>query len=61
MSDFNWSYSESETMSEIIKSDSFDFTPLKSIPLSCRNCSNHPSNGGSGVCFCILGLPEIKC
>lgn len=24
------------------------------IPSHCRNCSNHPSNGGSGVCLCIL-------
>lgn len=20
------------------------------IPEACRNCSNHPSNGGSGIC-----------
>ena len=25
------------------------------IPESCRNCSNHPSNGGSGFCNCTLG------
>jgi hypothetical protein len=25
------------------------------VPLSCHNCSNHPSNGGSGICFCTLG------
>ena len=31
------------------------------IPPSCRGCSNHPSNGGSGVCHCILGLPEVTC
>ena len=28
------------------------------IPENCKNCSNHPSNGGSGICHCILG--EIK-
>lgn len=28
---------------------------LKKIPEACKNCSNHPSNGGSGVCFCTLG------
>lgn len=22
---------------------------------SCQHCSNHPSNGGSGICHCILG------
>lgn len=24
------------------------------IPECCRGCSNHPSNGGSGVCMCTL-------
>jgi len=24
------------------------------IPECCRNCSNHPRNGGSGVCACTL-------
>ena len=33
-----------------------------SIPAPCRDCSNHPSNGGSGVCHCILGgLGQFKC
>ena len=26
-----------------------------SIPPACRNCPNHPSNGGSGNCNCTLG------
>lgn len=29
------------------------------IPSDCKNCPNHPSNGGSGICNCILGLPQI--
>ena len=29
------------------------------IPPACVNCPTHPSNGGSGICNCILGLPEI--
>lgn len=29
------------------------------IPESCRGCPQHPSNGGSGICFCILGQPII--
>ncbi len=29
------------------------------IQPSCRFCSNHPSNGGSGICHCILGSPTI--
>lgn len=24
------------------------------IPNCCRNCSNHPINGGSGICHCTL-------
>lgn len=31
----------------------------KSIPVPCRNCLNHPLNGGTGVCHCILGGMQI--
>lgn len=31
------------------------------MPASCRNCSNHPINGGSGICHCILGGSQITC
>ena len=26
------------------------------VPDACKNCSNHPSNGGSGNCNCMLGI-----
>ena len=26
---------------------------------ACDGCSNNPKNGGSGICFCILGSPVI--
>lgn len=26
---------------------------------ACANCSNNPKNGGSGICFCILGQQAI--
>ena len=26
------------------------------IPPGCRHCSNHPSNGGSGICHCTIGI-----
>ena len=29
------------------------------IPPACRNCSNHPINGGSGICHCTLGSQII--
>ena len=32
---------------------------LMEIPNACESCSNHPSNGGSGICHCILGTPVI--
>ena len=32
---------------------------LNDVPLSCQGCSNHPSNGGSGICHCTLGLTEF--
>ena len=35
---------------DIVYSDS-----VSNIPAPCRNCSNHPSNGGSGNCNCVLG------
>lgn len=27
------------------------------IPDACKSCSNHPANGGSGICNCTLGVP----
>lgn len=30
------------------------------IPEACKNCSNHPSNGGDGICNCILGITPIS-
>ena len=29
------------------------------VPSPCANCPNHPQNGGSGICHCILGSPII--
>ena len=39
---------------------SSDVWEEKNVPPSCRHCSNHPINGGSGVCWCVLGIPEIR-
>lgn len=36
-------------------------TTFTNIPPACRNCPNHPSNGGSGNCNCILGDWPIIC
>lgn len=42
------------------------FNPLRANnnpPLPCTTCLNNPSNGGSGICNCILGNPitSISC
>ena len=37
------------------------YTTSDNIPAACKNCSNHPSNGGSGICHCTLGLEPIRC
>lgn len=35
--------------------DPSSYLDLRSIPPACRKCHNHISNGGSGICYCILG------
>lgn len=27
----------------------------------CITCGNNPKNGGSGICHCTLGQPQITC
>jgi hypothetical protein len=29
------------------------------MPQACQNCSNHPENGGSGICHCTLGITTV--
>lgn len=43
--------------------DNFDIAInyKNNLPASCRNCPNHPNNGGSGICHCILGGSKITC
>ena len=60
---------ESAKMAEIIReavhqNDIYPVTQYKipnilPVPDPCKNCSNHPSNGGTGICFCTLGTPKI--
>jgi len=51
---------EIEKIYKIISSQNrnYDIAYIE-IPSYCRNCSNHPSNGGSGICHCILGNSTI--
>ena len=34
---------------------------LNYVPEACKKCSNHPSNGGSGICHCTLGVTTTTC
>ena len=36
-----------------------NYSKLDNVPEACKYCSNHPSNGGSGICFCTLGSPKL--
>lgn len=36
-------------------------TRYNDIPSTCRYCATHPSNGGDGICWCILGSYHITC
>lgn len=40
--------------------DWYTISGLKdNIPEACKNCPNHPSNGGSGICHCTLGAQPV--
>lgn len=39
----------------------FETQTITNIPPACKNCPNHPSNGGSGNCNCTLGDCPVIC
>lgn len=39
----------------------YETQTLTNIPCACRNCPNHPLNGGNGNCNCTLGGYELTC
>ena len=47
---------EVEKIHQIISSQNKHYDiAYTEIPPVCRNCKNHPINGGSGICNCIFG------
>ena len=50
-----------ESISRISNPTCINFWDLLGIPSACRNCTNHPVNGGTGICHCILGIPKVTC
>lgn len=65
----DWSHYEMEEIQRVSFpiNDVKIINPVKIIPIQdssyipdpCVNCSNHPSNGGSGICHCTLGGIKI--
>ena len=53
-----YKYDDLGKVLEIIESIEKFYEAPKGSP--CDGCSNNPSNGGSGVCHCTLGLPVIS-
>ena len=47
--------------SDILENDYQDLKSFSYIPPACRACGNHPGNGGSGFCSCVLGGHIIRC
>lgn len=50
-----------ESISKISNPTGVNFYDLMGIPTACRNCGNHPVNGGSGICHCTLGITQVTC
>ena len=49
-----------------INSQSVDWSKLQinsysNIPDACKHCMTHPSNGGDGICWRVLGSYHITC
>lgn len=49
-----------ENLKKVLNDVNATYIPADNIPDVCKNCSNHPSNGGSGICFCTLGSQGVK-
>ena len=50
----------SDYISKISKPTGVNIWDFVNTPSACRNCSNHPINGGSGICHCILGTMQVR-
>lgn len=48
-------------LGQMLEWDNTNPIAIDGIPNACRTCSNHPSNGGSGICHCIMGITQLNC
>lgn len=37
----------------------FNIYSRDTVPDPCKYCATHPSNGGDGICWCVLGVRPI--
>ena len=52
----------SDFMSKKLRDENAEYAKKNDfcVPDPCKHCSNHPSNGGSGICHCTLGGQRIS-
>ena len=55
----NCGWESTEPKEDVVRIPYYDNTLIDEKPSPCKHCSNNPSNGGSGICHCILGLNTI--
>lgn len=44
----------------VINPEYTDTATFNNLPSTCESCGNNPKNGGSGICHCILGMPDVR-
>ena len=54
----DWFCADAKPLSNAIVEAGHYFTFISE---ACASCSNHPKNGGSGICNCILGGLHVTC
>ena len=48
-----------EEIYELVRAAANQENRFEQAAEACERCSNNPKNGGSGVCWCILGMQTI--
>ena len=46
---------------EFVDWSKLNIKSFNNIPEACKHCMTHPSNGGDGICWCVLGSYHITC
>ena len=46
---------------EFVDWSKLNIKSFNNISDACKHCMTHPSNGGDGICWCVLGSYHITC